>query len=302
MAKTKTLSEAERQERREADRRRSEEAVQALLSSEGWKRWLACRRHFHRYSLANQLLIALQMPDASRVAGFRVWLKLGYCVRKGEHAVIYIWMPIPPTRKAVEAWREAGSPAGQEPRTRFRLGPVFDRSQVTELPPPAVPVPLDPPISDVEGDDLEWALEPLEELAAELGSMVVLELLPRDVGGYFDPSTKTIGLNARRPVNHGVKTLVHELGHALVRELDAPDGRRQFTYAEEELVVESIAFTVCGSIGLDTSGYSIPYLASWSQAGALETIERAARTIDDLASRIEAAVRRPAEADSEDQS
>ena len=56
-------------------------------------------------------------------------------------------------------------------------------------------------------------------------------------------------------------------------------------------MVESVAFTVCGSIGLDTSGYSIPYLAGWSQRGELETIERAATTIDRLARRIEDAVR-----------
>jgi hypothetical protein len=64
-----------RRERREADRRMAREAVGALCSSDGWQRWLACRRHFHSYSLANQLLIAMQLPDATRIAGFRAWLK-----------------------------------------------------------------------------------------------------------------------------------------------------------------------------------------------------------------------------------
>jgi hypothetical protein len=54
-----TVSEAEREARRKADREKSRQAVEALVSSEGWQRWLACRRHFHRYSLANQLLIAM---------------------------------------------------------------------------------------------------------------------------------------------------------------------------------------------------------------------------------------------------
>jgi hypothetical protein len=75
-----TVSEAEREARRKADREKSRQAVEALVSSEGWQRWLACRRHFHRYSLANQLLIAMQCPGATMVAGFRAWLKLGYCV------------------------------------------------------------------------------------------------------------------------------------------------------------------------------------------------------------------------------
>jgi hypothetical protein len=67
----------EREARRKADREMSRQAVEALVSSEGWQRWLGYRRHFHRYSLANQLLIALQCPDATMVAGFRAWLKLG---------------------------------------------------------------------------------------------------------------------------------------------------------------------------------------------------------------------------------
>jgi hypothetical protein len=61
-------------------------------------------------------------------------------------------------------------------------------------------------------------------------------------------------------------------------------------YAEEEMVVESVAFTVTASLGLDTSSYSIPYLASWSERAPLETIEHAAETIDRLARRIEDAV------------
>jgi antirestriction protein ArdC len=61
----------------------------------------------------------------------------------------------------------------------------------------------------------------------------------------------------------------------------------ELTYTEEELVVESIAFTVCGSLGLDTSGYSIPYLASWAQRASMETVERAAGMVDRVAKRIE---------------
>jgi len=81
------ITELERQERREADRKKSRAAVEALTSSEGWTAWLASRRHFHAYSLANQLLVAMQLPSATRVAGFRAWLKLGYCVRRGETAI-----------------------------------------------------------------------------------------------------------------------------------------------------------------------------------------------------------------------
>jgi hypothetical protein len=280
------LTEAERQQRREADRQRSREAVQALQSSEGWVRWLSSRRHFHRYSLSNQLLIAMQCPQATRVAGFRAWLKLGYCVQRGQHA-LRIWVPMSPSKVELEAWRKAGAVPGEKPRTRFRLGPVFDRSQVAELPPPAEPVPLDPPLCLVDGDNLAWAIDPLTDLAGQLGATITIEPMPESQGGFFDPFGNVIGLNYRRSINHQVKTLIHELGHALLRHRNTSPEDVAFSYSEEELVVESVAFTVCGSIGLDTSGYSIPYLASWSEQGSLETIQQAARTIDSIAKRIE---------------
>jgi antirestriction protein ArdC len=279
-------SEAERQRRREADRQRSREAVEALRSSEGWVRWLASRRHFHRYSLSNHLLNAMQCPHAPRVAGFRAWLKLGYCVRRGERA-LRIWVPLPPSKAELDAWRKTGAVAAEKPRTRFRLGPVFDRSQVQELPPPAQPVPLDAPICLIDGGDLAWAIDPLTELAGDLGATVVVEAMSESQGGFFDPLTQTIGLNERRSVNHRVKTLIHELGHALLRETRDAKDEVVFGYSEEELVVESVAYTVCGSIGLDTSDYSIPYLASWSERAGLDTIQTAAQTIDQIAKWIE---------------
>jgi antirestriction factor ArdC-like protein len=73
-------------------RERMAAAVEALGSSEGWKRWLAVRHRFHHYSFKNQLLIAHQRPGATWVASFSHWLKLGYCVRKGERS-IRIWKP-----------------------------------------------------------------------------------------------------------------------------------------------------------------------------------------------------------------
>jgi hypothetical protein len=119
------LRELDRQANRRADLEHALEAVEALKSSEGWKRWLGLRRHFHRYSLANQLLIALQKPEATRVAGFRAWLNLGYCVKRGEKA-LRIWVPISPGKPAMDEWERNGAIAAERPRTRFKLGPVFD--------------------------------------------------------------------------------------------------------------------------------------------------------------------------------
>ena len=282
------VNEVEHQRRREEDRKRVREAVEALQSSDGWKGWLASRKHFHAYSLANQLLIAAQCPSATRVAGFRAWLKLGYCVKRGERA-LRIWAPMPPSKKALEAWREAGGAPKDRPRPRFRMAAVFDRSQVAPLPAPAVALPLDPPITDVEGEDLAWAVPRLEALATAIGSAVNIVELPPSIGGSYEPATRRIWLNAATTVNQRVKTLVHELGHALLR-VDEDVSSLALGYAGEELVVESVAYTVCGSIGLDTAGYSVPYLASWAEAASLDVLEQTAGLIDRLAKRLEDAV------------
>jgi hypothetical protein len=238
-------------------------------------------------------LIAAAMPEATRVAGFKAWLKLGYCVRRGERAVIRIWMPVPPTKKQIATWEAAGADPDERPRTRFRLGPVWDRSQVEPLPPPAEPAPLDPPIAEPDGESLAWAFPRLEALTAELGCSVVIEPHPDGRGGCFIPDLQIISLNQANSPNHQIKTFIHELSHALLRRTSEGEDLG-LTYPQEELVVESIALSVVGGFGLDTSGYSIPYIASWSQDDAsLDIIETCAAVIDRLAKRIEEAIGDP---------
>jgi antirestriction protein ArdC len=282
--KTRLIDE-QRAERRRADREFACKAVERLRSSEGWKAWLATRRHFHRYSFANQLLIALQRPDAARVAGFRAWLKLGYAVKRGERS-IRIWVPVPPSRKCLEEWKREGGDPDERPRTHFRLGPVFDREQVEPLPPPACPVSLDLPMSEIEGEDLAPVLPRLTALAGEIGSTVEFEVIGGDRRGYYDIVSRRIAIRDDMSGNAQVKTLVHELAHALLRAEPTEDAPK-LGRAEEEIVVESVAYTVTGALGLDSSVYSIPYLASWAQEGEIETIERTAALIDRLARRIE---------------
>ncbi|MDA0163129.1 ArdC family protein [Solirubrobacter ginsenosidimutans] len=122
------LTEAERTEQRARDRELTVRAVEQLRSSAGWQRWLQVRGRtgLRRYSVRNQLLIALQDPNASRVAGFRAWLTLGYCVRKGEHARVRVWARCEPSRKKVQAWRDAGAIPSEKPRAFYRLEAVFD--------------------------------------------------------------------------------------------------------------------------------------------------------------------------------
>jgi antirestriction protein ArdC len=203
---------------------------------------------------ANQLLIAMQCPEATRVAGFRKWLELGYCVRRGEQA-IRIWAPCPPSKKALARWREQGAKPEEEPRTLFRLVPVFDASQVSPLPDfPGEPVPLSPPHEPIAGEGLAEHLPALVEFADSLGLEVAIEQIPGAAAGYHEPATGRIVLEDIGPefsANAQVSVLVHELAHALVR-IDRRDEDPKLDYAAEEVVVESVAYSVCASLGLDS--------------------------------------------------
>jgi antirestriction protein ArdC len=289
-SKLSVLTEEERAARREAERLMTQQAAEALLTSEGWQRWLCVRAQvaLRRYSLTNQLLIALQAPDASRVAGFKAWLRLGYCVRKGEKG-LRIFAPAPPSKKKLDEWRQAGADPNSKPRTRFVLTSVFDRAQVAELPPPAEPAPLDPPIAEIDGEDLEPLLGPLVELAEEIGSPVTFESVPGGALGFYELESRRIVIEAAQSPNGKVRTLLHELAHALLR-AEPPEQDLELTYAEEELVVECAAHVVCSVVGFDTGTASIGYLASWSEGASLETIRSRAAVIDAIAGRLEAVV------------
>jgi hypothetical protein len=163
------------------------------------------------------------MPDATRVAEFKAWPKLGYCVRRGEHAVIRIWMPVPPSTTQLDAWQAAGGDPNERPRTRFRLGPVWDRSQVEPLRRRPSQWRWTRRSPSPEGDSLAWALPQLTALVNELGCTLVFEDHHTDLGGFFASSTKLISISSAHAVNHQVKTLIHELAHALMH-LAEPDG------------------------------------------------------------------------------
>jgi hypothetical protein len=128
--------------------------------------------------------------------------------------------------------------------------------------------------------------------ADSLGFTVSFESIPGERGGWCDQKARRIVVDADAPANAQPRILFHEIAHALLHLIDH-DGP-ELSYAEEEIVVESIAFSVVGGLGIDTSGYSIPYLTSWSQDDAdMEIVEACAELIDHHAKRIENAIGDP---------
>jgi IrrE N-terminal-like domain len=157
------------------------------------------------------------------------------------------------------------------------------QDQVAPLPPPADPAPLDAPVAYITGTSHEDLIAPLTDLAREIGYTVTIQATSRG-DGYSQPKTKQIVIADHLQANGRLATLIHELGHAFLR--TEPDVK-QLSYAEEELVVESIALCACDLVGLDTSANSIPYLASWAESASVEVLEHAAQLTDRVARRIE---------------
>jgi antirestriction protein ArdC len=271
VAKTSRYSAKERAEYQAAKRAESRELIESaareLLSSDGWRRYAEVRASFHRYSIGNVMLIAMQCPEASRVAGFRKWQELGRQVRKGERSIRIL---APHTFKRVNA--ETGE---EEASVYFRAVPVFDVGQTDGDELPAVPC------EPLTGDSHAAMLPRLERFAESIGWTVETGETG-DADGYAAPREQRIRWSDRlTEPNRRVRTLVHELIHAL------GIGYREFGREVAEVLTETAAFVACRSIGLDTAGMSVPYVAGWGESDDLDAIRTYADVVDKMARQVE---------------
>jgi hypothetical protein len=162
---------------------------------------------------------------------------------------------------------------------------VFDVSQTDPLP-GREPVELRPPGAEVEGDSHAELVPRLETLAEEIGYPASYREGLEDAVGLCNRKARTITVRAGMAPNRTAAVLIHELGHALVAEVE----ETSLPAALEEVIVESVAFVVSAAAGLDVSCEAVPYIASFGGEDALEVLERSAQTIDAIARRIEDAL------------
>ena len=276
------LTDQQRQAQRDEAVARLEQASDALLTSDGWRAWLRTRSVLHTYSLNNGLLLLGQAHERgltlTHVAGFKAWLRLGRCVRKGESA-LKVFAPMALARREDDESKSDD----ERPQIRFRLSSVFDVSQTDPLP-DTEPAPLALPREPIEGDSHAHLLPALEAFAAELGFRVERG---EDLGGaegLCNHRTQTITLAADQTPNHQLAVLIHELAHALQGRQPTGD------YARNELIVESTAFVVTQTVGLDTSCAAVPYINDWGGKDALEKVRETVDQIDGLARRLQEAL------------
>lgn len=275
---SRRLTEQERADRRRQDRERLQQAARELLSSDGWARWVKTRAMFHSYSAGNCMLLAAQSHQRgivpTHIAGFRTWLKLGRCVRKGETA-LKILAPI-----TVKHRDKLTSEETDGRRVFFKTAFVFDVSQ-TERSPGAEPTSLEPPHEPLTGDSHAHLLAPLRQFAESLGYSVSFEPIEGSAGGWCDPKAKQIVVDSGVSGNAQLRTLIHECAHAL------GIGYAQYSRAQAEVMVDTVTLVAASAVGLAVDGETIPYVSGWGEQGALEAVSVFAETIDQIARRIE---------------
>lgn len=274
---------------------RLQAGLEELFQSEKYAEYLRVMSQFHHYSFNNTLLIALQRPDATLVAGYRAWeKKFNRHVMKGEKG-IQIIAPAPIREKQEQekidpdtgevVLRDDGQPETEEVTVtipRFKVSTVFDVSQTDGE-----------PLPELGGDELTASVENFDIFMEAIRSMAPVSIrfdeIAGDTKGYYDNVNKEIVIQSGMGELQTMKTAVHEASHAILHDRDR---MREQGILKDQMTIEceseSIAFTVLSHFGLDTSEYSFPYIAGWSSGrdmkevkSSLDTIRKTAREMID---------------------
>jgi antirestriction protein ArdC len=264
-----------------------EAGIKDIFDSGQYKTYLKTLSKFHNYSFNNCMLIAMQKPDATHVAGYSAWRdNFKRNVMKGEKG-IKILAPSPykiqkdmeridpKTGSAVIG--SDGKPVTEQVEVTvpaFRIVTVFDISQTDGEPLPEIGV--DELTGDVESyEDFFSALEKSSPVP------IAIEDITSGAKGYFEQTEKRIALNSGMSELQTLKTAIHEIAHARLHDIDknAPKDTRRPDRDTREVEAESVAYTVCSHYGLDTSDYSFGYIAGWSGERELDTLKASLNTI-----------------------
>ena len=275
---------------------RLEQGITELFESERYKEYLRVMSKFHNYSFNNTLLIAMQKPDASLVAGFSAWKNnFGRNVMKGQKGIKII----APSPYKVKQEVEKIDPHTQQPIIGKDGKPVTEEKEITI---PAYKVVSVFDVSQTEGkelpdiavDELTGDVERYRDFFAALEKTspvpIGFEQIPGSSHGYYHLEDKRIAIQEGMSELQTLKTAIHEIAHAKLHDIDlnAPENEQQprATRRTREVEAESVAYTVCQHYGLDTSDYSFGYVAGWSSGRELSELKSSLETIRSAAAEI----------------
>ena len=275
---------------------RLEQGITELFDSERYKEYLRVMSKFHNYSFNNTLLIAMQKPDASLIAGFTAWKnQFQRNVKKGEKGIKII----APSPFKIKQEMEKIDPQTQKPVIGKDGKPVTEEKEITI---PAYKVVSVFDVSQTEGkelpdiavDALTGDVEQYSDFFAALEKTspvpIGFEKIEGGAHGYYHLEDKRIALDEGMSELQTLKTAIHEIAHAKLHDIDlnAPKDEQQprVDRRTREVEAESVAYTVCQHYGLDTSDYSFGYVAGWSSGRELAELKSSLETIRSAAADI----------------
>ena len=275
---------------------RLEQGITELFDSERYREYLRVMSKFHNYSFNNTLLIAMQKPDASLVAGFSAWKNnFGRNVIKGQKGIKII----APSPYKVKQEMKKIDPHTQQPIIGKDGKPVTEEKEITI---PAYKVVSVFDVSQTEGrelpdiavNELTGDVERYRDFFAALEKTspvpIGFEQIPGSSHGYYHLEDKRIAIDEGMSEIQTLKTAIHEIAHAKLHDIDlnAPENEQQprIDRRTREVEAESVAYTVCQHYGLDTSDYSFGYVAGWSSGRELSELKNSLETIRSAAAEI----------------
>ncbi|RWS38319.1 ImmA/IrrE family metallo-endopeptidase [Bacillus mycoides] len=278
--KYQTKSSEEKKEAVQALTKKMEKSIEGYFRTPGdLKDYLSFMAKFYQYSPSNISLIQSQFEGASAVGSFSFWKEKGFAVKKGEKGIQILvpnrtvakfkdkkgtWKSITKANEEEKKQIESKSVEVKPGRLYFAVGHVFDASQTNVK---AEDLPRIFPNRWLEGSVKDYkSLYRGMEAVAEKNGVKIIE--PRqELGvakGVSYTLTKEVALNPRNSELQNVKTLLHELAHAHAK-LHTAETHMNYTAPEKEFQAEMTAYAVSSYFGIDTSEYSLGYLASWTQ-------------------------------------
>lgn len=265
-----------------------EKGIKDLFESNRYKEYLKTMSKFHNYSFNNVLLIAMQKPDASLIAGYNAWKNIHHRqVIKGEKA-IKILAPAPYIIKITQdkvdpvtqkkIFDKNGKPIQEEVEIKklaFKIVNVFDVSQTEGKEIPIIGV------SELQGNVKQY--QTFFDAVKKVSPVPVdFEQISTGAKGYYHLNDKRIAINEGMSELHNIKTLIHEITHAKLHDIDLNAPKDKINRPDQktiEVQAESVAYVVCQHYGLDTSDYSFAYVAKWSSSQQLGELKESLDTI-----------------------
>ena len=271
-----------------------EQGIKELFESEKYRRYLSVMSKFHRYSVNNTMLIYMQKPDATLVAGYNKWQQFERHVKRGEHGITII-APTPYKKKIEEQKLDpdthapildADGKAVMEEKEieipMFRPVKVFDLSQTDGKPLPELASALSGTVPHYEAF--------LEAMRRSAPVPIEFEPMADDIDGYFSPDQQRIAIREGMSEVQTVSTVVHETAHSKLHDYDkaqeeaARAGNKEPPNEKDrntkEVEAESISYAVCQYFGIQTGENSFGYIASWSHGKELPELRASLETIN----------------------